>query len=202
MKSKFLLPFLLLFIISCSDDSYLIDENEGLIDDTEILEFRQNEIQTPTIPNDTNTDAESASFGINWCINKCSLERKDCFDWASENRYYSLLDCEDIRIIGVEVVDIFCEETVIVGYDQVEVYSPEGELIRIDEVPIYGIELVLCGQEEQNIYSTDPAVLQAYEDCRNQAQIDFIDAIDDCDIKYIQCEQKCKKPKPNQNDPV
>jgi len=183
----------MLFIFSCTQDPLALDDNDNLIDKTEQTDNNSFKGKQGA----TSVDAEPEKFDIDWCLFKCSKAHKECFDWAVDNREASLNDCEDIRIIGTEMVDVYCEESVIIGYDQVEVYSPEGELIRIHEVPIYGTELVLCGQEEQNIYSNDPIILAEYDACRLAAQLEFADAIDECDLALIECEEDCRKPKPN-----
>jgi len=181
------LAFLLLSIFSCSQGPLLFNESEKEIDKHEV-------------ENATDATVASAGFDINWCIQACNLARKECFDWATENRTYALMDCESIRIVGVEVVDVYCEEEVIIGYEEVEVYSPEGELIRIDKNPIYGVELVLCGEEEQNILSNDPEILAEYEDCKLQALKVFVNAVDECDVALVQCEESCRGPRTNEGD--
>ncbi len=163
MRSKFFLPFLLLFIFSCSED----EQVEDIV-------------------------LESPSSGINWCVQQCSVDRRDCFDWASENRTYRLNDCD---AIGTIVYDPkYCTRTVIIGYDDVPVYSPEGELIRVDRVPIYGQEQYVCGQTPRIVRTATEQ--QEYDACVQNAQDEFVDAVDNCDIKYIECQQKCDKPKP------
>ncbi len=192
MKYLSFLFLLLLVFSSCSKDSFF--ENDELLDNSDAVGLQKNGTQFSGDIGDVrggDLDINDPGFDIDWCINQCGVVRSDCFDWASENRTYRLADCEDIRIIGTELVDVYCEETSIIGYDQVEVYSPEGEVIRIIDVPIYGTELVICGQEEQDVYSTDPAVIQEYESCKQQAQDEFVDAVDDCDVQYAVCEQNC-----------
>ena len=203
MRSKFLLLFLLSFILSCSVDPFFTDESDELIAKVKIDELKQGEDQLSTRFNDiiaerVDVDIEVAAAGDYdpLCVDKCNSDNRGCYDWALENRDWRLADCESIRIIGVEVTDIYCTRTVLVGYEQIEVYSPEGELIRIDEIPIYVEEEYICDQDEINIYTDDPVLLQEYQACRNDALDEFVAALEDCDIQQMNCLGDCEKSDP------
>lgn len=200
MKSKFLFPILLLFIFSCSDEPFFIEENEALKANAESIELGK--FQNQLSPSVKDLVGEKGGIGVAaagagdgdydpWCVDECNRDYRECTDWAIENRDAGLADCETIRIIGVEVVDVYCTENVIVGYRTI--VTPEGEVI---EVPIYEQQEVVCGEEEVNIYTEDPIILQEYEACKAQVFEEFVDAFDDCDIKQIKCLKDCKIPGP------
>lgn len=177
-KFKYFLFFSTLFLIaSCSDDSMYLDEQEALQNDgTETIETRGN------------SDYES-----NLCVTNCNLNAKECYDWAEHLRDGHLLSCELALIIGTEEVDVYCTRQVVAWVEQVPVYSPEGELIRYDEVIHYTEEEYVCGQETVNILSTDPIDLQEYEACKAAAQAEFVEELNKCDMKKVNCLKKCKK---------
>lgn len=168
-----LMPFLL--ILSCSDDAMNLDEADSLKADSELIETRGD------------------SYQASLCVTNCNLDAEACYNWAEHLRDGHLLSCELNLIIGTQTVDVYCTRQVVGWVETVPVYSPEGELIRYDEVIHYIDEEYVCGQEEQNILSTDPADLQEYEECKAQALVEFVEAIDKCDIKKASCLKKCKK---------
>jgi len=166
-KLKYFLILIPIFlIISCTDNSMYLDEQEDAIE-------KRGESDV--------------------CASNCILDAQACYDWAEHLRDGHLLSCEYILIIGTELVDVYCTRQVVGWIDRVPVYSPEGELIRYDEVIHYIDEEYVCGQEEQNIISNDPADLQEYLACKAQALAEFVEAIDKCDIKRAGCVKKCKK---------
>ncbi|WP_421764738.1 hypothetical protein [Ekhidna sp.] len=144
--------------------------------------------------NDIVLESPESGIDIDWCFQACDSEVSGCFSSASENRAWRLNDCQSIGTLVWR--NVYC--TVIIGYEQVPVYSPEGEFIRWDQVPIYGQEV--CDQEQ--VIVRTPAEEQEYNTCVENAQQEFVDAMDACETKYVSCQNKCNKPpKPPREDP-
>ncbi|MEM9546730.1 MAG: hypothetical protein AAGA77_12200 [Bacteroidota bacterium] len=189
MKRMFLFLFVSFAIISCSDDEFTIDEqnNDQLLTNTELIEPSQNVSQTEATAEDGEIVVSNADYN-SLCVDNCNLDAQACYNWATHLKNQHLLACDLMLIIGTETVDVFCTRNVIVGYNTI--VTPEGEVI---EIPIFEEETFVCGQETINIYTTDPVLIQEAEDCRVQALIEFVDAIDKCDINKSKCLKKCKK---------
>lgn len=205
MKKTILLSFLVLFTLSCSDDSFLMDENSGSLENAELVELSQNASQLSEEAKNIVANSADLPIGIDetgglrgpdndkteyydvLCAAACESAHRACTDQAFADRDYGLADCESIRIIGTNIIDVYCTRTIIVGYNTI--ITPEGEEIQI---PITQQEQFVCDQEEVIIYTQDPVLLQQYQACRTQVYLTLADELDDCLIKRDKCLKPCK----------
>lgn len=157
-----------LFFVSCLNDSYTLDE--------------------PLILNETpNSDETVESGEKSFCLVECNSDRRDCYEKANDDRFATYDDCE--AIIAGQGNPIYCSRDIIIGYEEIEVISPEGDVVGITTVPIISGELYVCGRDFESI---DANLREQYYQCKQQADDEFVDAIDSCDIKYLKCEKSCK----------
>ena len=192
MKSLYLLPLLVLFALSCSENHLTgvnyqpTAEGETYSLDYEIeLTARIDSIDNLFSKKPLNSKDYTFSQS---CLDKCYKAYKTCYDNAYRFRESDYAACEAERILKVIEVDVYCTRKILVGYETIIKYNEEVE------VPVYREEQYVCGQKEETIYKTEPEDLEKYRVCRIAAMEYFLDSYESCLLERIRCEDRCKKP--------